>query len=134
MVSVDCYRRKIATMIRTLASVVCLFVLAGCTMSTSVLPPAETIEPSAPPSVRSLGTQYDEIRSGALVEISDPAFHGEINAKVGKEYLSAIGLNCYQVKVDDPALAFESVAICRYDTGTWFVAPRIWARSTAGSR
>ena len=94
----------------------------------------ETIEISDPPAVANLSPRYDEIISGAKVAISDPAFPGKFNVIIGQKYRSALGVNCYQVELTDVALAFEPVAICRRDAGPWFVAPRIWARSTTGTR
>lgn len=69
---------------------------------------------------------------GAQIKITDKTFDGPVQAVVGTNYHSALGLECYRVQILGSLAGYELLSLCRQHEGHWMVTPRIWS-TIAGS-
>ncbi len=109
------------TMTRLTIVLLCLFLCAGCVKKHVAVEPAVAVEPPiASPMIGFITTAPP----GASGWFNDPLY-GNVRVVVGRDYLSAMGMDCRQALVHVSSSCVETIAMCRYD-GLWVQAPRIW--------
>ena len=105
------------------------FVVAGCSTVASVVPSANEGTVSEVAAVYNLGITQAMLTPGALIKITDQVFSGEVHATVEQRYQSALGEDCYRLKLLDADIVSKLAALCKGQTGNWFVAPPVWPGS-----
>ncbi len=68
----------------------------------------------------------EELVFGTKIKINATEFSGDIEAKIGNEYYSALGVSCFKLE----SLGTDHVqllAMCPRNDGTWGLAPPVWS-------
>ena len=100
-------------------AIVSLALLAACADTT---PPPE--RPDYTPVVACLVSAED----GAMTDVEDQTFGGQVSVRAGEHFTSAAGEECRRGSVLSAGHEAEVVVICKEADGYWRMAPRIWGQ------
>ncbi len=110
------------TMTRLTIVLLCLILFGGCIQKQVAMEPVVTVE--QPAMLSPMVGFITSAPPGASGWFNDPLY-GNVRVVVGRDYLSALGMECRQALIHVSSSCVETIAMCRQDT-QWIQAPRIW--------